>query len=219
MYKECCCGFTYNSAIQRYSFVLKPLTIDLLKKICRQCIKCGDKSIEISDIKNFVNDTVRPSSNKEHWHTIDTSYVLPGEVVWLEGDDISIAILKMSDSHWLVVHSRNTTLFAKGDFVKICNGAKFSCDQDCEINNHIIHVKSCEFEIPGKYHRIMDMILLNNISAMRKRDIYNLYNLLVDYHSRQILEYNFGEICDSFSNFGQSTFVLRKMLDTITQKG
>ncbi len=207
----------YNHETQRYSIKLKPLSVELFCQIRRQCAKMGDKGVEEQDIKDFINNTSHYTYIEEKWDIIETKYVLPGEMVRLDCDETSVSLLRLSNRHWLVVNSDNEEMFELGSYVETSNDLIFHVNHKTKINDFEMMVNGCYFEIPGKYHRIMDLMLLDNISVTKQTcDIYELYNKLVDYHKQQILENNFTEICNLFSDSGQSTFVMRRMLDSIT---
>lgn len=224
IYKEFCCGLSYNGSTQRYSFSLRHLNPARLRDICRCCHQSGDPDIEERDICWFINNTANPEYEIEWWNEIDTGYVIPGEIICLECSNqqqcyTQIRLMRLGDNNWLVLNATDHESLLPGATVVLAQGTRLKAGKEATIGDVTLSLKKCGFAIPGRYHRLLDAILFNGMAQPScNKGIYDLYNMLTDYHSDKLIERNFDDILQSFSDYGQSTFVMRHILDTITHK-
>lgn len=221
IYQKCFRGLKFNSGTRKYSFEIS-FAADDIPDIIFHCDRAGHVVYE-QEIGQFLDQTIGYSPIFEEWRRLPLDSVVNGECISLRGLNSSneryeIEIIKLTASHYLALEKdlSHQNLFRTLGIIDIPESYELETDRKLETLAFSIKPDLIRIELPSLFHRIIDRIVLNmEYVSNGPGNILKLYNELIDRHLKHSIASEMESTMDLISQYGVSTFVLRKLLDYI----
>lgn len=151
--------------------------------------------------------------------------ILPGEILSIvfqqsnKTNHGEVELLKLDESHLMVIDSKhsptmNGTIIMITGETSICRMQSF-----CIPNIGNVYVSHIAFKMPTSFHRLLDVALLPGYrQAKTATSIMPLYDWLVHFLPEELQINQLTELFELTAKLGVSSYVVRRMIDSITSK-
>jgi len=215
LYSSYCRTLQYDEYLHRYTFCIEKISDDFLNDLKRKLYIHLNKNLSVEQIRQKVNnlshEVCHPVFRKESIQPgILFQDIIPGETITFATttNHRNVELIKLNEDSWLVLKSEDQE-YKSGSFL----------DMDKSESIYDWH-DSCEkkFVYSSIYHDTLDKIFLPELyNKTVKSSIAPLYERLNESHNVGLICREWKDILYYAGGLGCGSFVVRRLLDSITE--
>lgn len=214
LYSSYCKVLQYDEFLHRYSFSVNAISDDFIYSLKSIIFNQLNKNLSVEQIRlrvnNLSHEINHPIFRKESIQPcILFQDIIPGETIAFPTpmNHSNIELIKLNEHNWLVLNSESQE-YKRGSFLEM------------DISESVYDwFDSCEkkFVYSGFYHDTFDKIYLPYLYKKKvTSSIAPLYERLIEAHNVGRICYEWKEILEFAGNLGCGSYVVRRLLDSIT---
>lgn len=213
-------GFYYDSIAERYQLKTLHITEQMLCNMQNKASKLGQKLCR-DDINTFLINTKRTNSIvNNYWYPLPIQQILHGEVIRfsciLDGTVQYIELMKMSKTDFLIIETSILEL-GKHRFLSLFVDSEITCNAQIDLSPiGNVTITETNHVNPSFFYYYMDHYFFQCFHCYEvTHNLWPRYNELCDLLESELKRVEFENTLSHFSMDGLSTFVIRKMIDSI----
>ena len=213
-------GFYYESITERYQLKTLHVTEQMLRNMQDKACKLGQKLCK-DDINTFLINTKRTNTIvNNYWYQLPIQQILYGEVLRFsciqDGTVQYIELMKMSETDFLIIETSILELEKHG-YLSLSVDSEITCNTQMDLSpiGHITITETNHVK-PSMYYHYMNHYFFEQFHRYEvSHNLWPRYNELCDLLETKLKRVEFENTLLHFSKDGLSTFVVRKMIDSI----